>query len=323
MRQRDIVFALCIAFIGDVGCHRAEKPSDAIADSPAAGSVEGVTLEHPTVQFSTTTGRDHWNVLVQSLQEIKGVVSTAGASFYLDEKATLATGARVTGEVELRSLNAPASSAMIPGRFVVEITRWELVTTRLDDLVPTAAEPFSRDVGKASGKVLVVGPGPERSVQIAGTFRDAKITYLLTDEQRQKVPAAGLALVRPASKWTVAGKTLSSVTADELVEAAKGSGWPMQKGFQVGVFTVGSYEGIKLALAKGPSPADLTITRPAAHPESTPGMKIAAPADRAKELEQRKVPFVYDAEADIVVSAEAADAKRGKELLDALIKHAP
>ena len=136
-------------------------------------------------------------------------------------------------------------------------------------------------------------------------------------------PAKLEPLSKPASTWAVNGASLSQVTGDELIAAAKKAKWVAADATAT-PSVAGQYESISLPLESGKKKGTLKLVRPAA----TPGAPETAanapvPSKLGESVNKDTGAFSYDEAADVFIAVElteggkAADAKK---VLDTLAK---
>ena len=129
-------------------------------------------------------------------------------------------------------------------------------------------------------------------------------------------PTTLAVLDRPASQWTVGGKSLSRVTDEEVLMAAKKAGWTKDD-TTVTPLVGGQYEARSFPIEKGKTKGTVKIVRPTANPgspDSTSG--FTPPSTLGASMNQETSAYTYDADADVFVGVDlteggkAADAKK-------------
>lgn len=135
-------------------------------------------------------------------------------------------------------------------------------------------------------------------------------------------PAKLEALSKPESTWTVGGASVSKVSGDDALAAAKKAGWI--KGEATATPAVaGQYESVSFPIEKGKVKGTVKIVRPAATP-GAPDTAASAPTPSklGEAMNKDTSAFSYDADADVFVGVELTEGKAAdaKKALDALAK---
>jgi len=126
-------------------------------------------------------------------------------------------------------------------------------------------------------------------------------------------PKAPAAIVKPKSKWTTNGKSLSEIDGMTLVQTAEKAGYA--KNASVGQGKGGAYESVNFPLEKGKMKGELTLVRPTATPTASTS-PLLSPAELVNAVNKDTTAFIYDADADVFLKLEiteggkAADAKK-------------
>lgn len=135
-------------------------------------------------------------------------------------------------------------------------------------------------------------------------------------------PTALSVLDRPASQWTIGGKSLSRVTDEEVLAAAKKAGWTKDD-TTVAPLVGGQYEARSFPIEKGKIKGTVKIVRPAA----TPGTPDSAsgftpPSTLGASMNKETSAFTYDADADVFVGVDLTEGGKeadAKKILDTLV----
>ena len=136
-------------------------------------------------------------------------------------------------------------------------------------------------------------------------------------------PAKLEALSKPESTWTVGGKSVSKVTGEEAIAAAKKAGY-VKADATATPAVAGQYETVTFPIEKQKVKGTVKIVRPAATPGAADTAATApTPSKLGDAVSKDSGAFYYDGEADVFASVElteggkAADAKKA---LDAIAK---
>lgn len=127
-------------------------------------------------------------------------------------------------------------------------------------------------------------------------------------------------LDRPASQWTVGGKSLSRVTDEELLAAAKKAGYTKDD-TTVTPLIGGQYEARSFPIEKGKTKGTVKIVRPT----GTPGVAdstFAQPSTLGASMNADTTAYTYDADADVFVGVdltEGGKAPEAKKILDTMV----
>jgi hypothetical protein len=181
--------------------------------------------------------------------------------------------------------------------------------------------------------VFACGGSNEEAKSAADPWADFKGTYSTHAEQSEKGDATKKeakakadsdhdsasakgdeSAAKKASKGTIKGESLSTISVDALTDASKSA--LKAKFVSNSVVTGAQYELVQVQL-KG---ATVQITRPAEKP-SPNGPAIASPKAKNGELSKNEAAW-YDEEADLLVVVNAAGKKAAaQKALGAIVKH--
>lgn len=136
-------------------------------------------------------------------------------------------------------------------------------------------------------------------------------------------PAKLEALAKPESTWTMGGKSLSAVTGDEALAAAKKAG--LVKGDATATpSTAGQYESMSFPIEKGKMKGTVKVVRPTKTPGAADTAAAAAtPSALGESMNKEMSAFYYDADGDVFVGVEVTEggkASDAKKALDAIAK---
>jgi hypothetical protein len=168
----------------------------------------------------------------------------------------------------------------------------------------SAADPWADFKGTYS---TPAAPGAESSERGEVAKKDAKAK---AEVQRERAEAAA---PKKASKATVNGESLSTISVDTLTDASKGA--LKAKFVSNSVVTGRQYELVQVQL-KG---ATVQIIRPAEKPSAN-GPAIASPKAKNSELSKSDAGW-YDEEANVLVVVNAGKKAAGQKALATLVKH--
>jgi hypothetical protein len=129
-------------------------------------------------------------------------------------------------------------------------------------------------------------------------------------------------LDRPASQWTIDGKSVSRATDAEVLEAAKKAGWTKDD-TTVTPLIGGQYEARSFPIEKGKTKGTVKIVRPTATPGTADSMSgFTPPSTLGASMSQETTAFTYDADSDVFVGVdltEGGKAADAKKILDTLV----
>lgn len=114
-------------------------------------------------------------------------------------------------------------------------------------------------------------------------------------------------LDKPASRWKIAGVSVSAITLVQLREMIeKNRGWL----FRASIFSgQGSYETLECHLESGDKTFILLVVRPSSEPSDLSNAGLP-PLEEKQKLEERDAATAYDPSADVLVSVLPRQAKR-------------
>ncbi len=129
-------------------------------------------------------------------------------------------------------------------------------------------------------------------------------------------------LDKPASQWTIDGKSLSRVTDAELLAAAKKAGWTKDE-TTVTPLIGGQYEAHSFPIEKGKMKGTVKIVRPTATPGTADSLSgFTQPSALGASMNADTAAYTYDADADVFVGVdmtEGGKAADAKKVLDAMV----
>jgi hypothetical protein len=167
-----------------------------------------------------------------------------------------------------------------------------------------AASPMKRDGASADEAVAEEKPAPKQAAKAA--------KQAPAEEEEEKplfVPAK-----KPASKGTVKGESLSSVSVDQLGASAM-SATKSKSVLSSGTITGARYEVITVETKKG----TIKITRPAATPNPK-GPEVTPPSNKLGDIAKNESAW-FDEEGDVIVVVSAPKKKDAAALLNKVVKH--
>ena len=168
----------------------------------------------------------------------------------------------------------------------------------------TEADPWADFKGTYSQPTT--GGGEKTAAKSEGTKKDGKA-------KSSKETTAKAEDKKAASKGTVNGESLSTVSVESLTDASKSA----LKGKLVSnsVLTGSQYESVTVQL-KG---VTVQIVRPAATP-SPNGPAVASPKEKAAKLGKNDASW-YDEDADVLVFVQGGKKASSQKALSALVSH--
>ena len=119
---------------------------------------------------------------------------------------------------------------------------------------------------------------------------------------------------KPASKGTVKGESISSITVDQLGAGAM-SATKSKTVLSSGTMTGARYEVITVETKKG----TIKITRPAASPNPK-GPEVTPPSNKLGDIAKNESAW-FDEEGDVIVVVSAPKKKDAAALLNKIVKH--
>lgn len=129
-------------------------------------------------------------------------------------------------------------------------------------------------------------------------------------------------LDRPASQWTIGGKSLSRVSDEEVLASAKKAGWAKDDTTMTPLVG-GQYESRSFPIEKGKTKGTVKIVRPTAAPGSPDSASgFTPPSTLGAAMNSETSAYTYDADADVFVGVdltEGGKAPEAKKILETMV----
>ena len=167
-----------------------------------------------------------------------------------------------------------------------------------------AASPMKKDGASAEEATAEEKPAPKQAAKAA------KEAPPPAEEEKPLF----VAKPKPASKGTVKGESVSTVSVDQLGAAAMGA-TKSKTVLSSGTMTGKAYEVVTVETKKG----TIKITRPASSPNPK-GPEVTPPSNKLGDISKNESAW-FDEEGDVIVVVSAAKKKDAAALLNKIVKH--
>lgn len=165
----------------------------------------------------------------------------------------------------------------------------------------SAASPLKKDAA-SKDEEAAAAPAPKAKAKEAPTAESTEETPLFTAPKK------------PASKGTVKGESISSVSLDQLSASATAA-TKSKSAVSSGTITGARYEVITVETKKG----TIKITRPAVTPNPK-GPEVTAPVNKLGDIGKNESAW-FDEEGDCIVVVSAPKKAAAAKLLNSIVKH--
>jgi hypothetical protein len=168
-----------------------------------------------------------------------------------------------------------------------------------------AASPMKRDGASSEEATAEAQPAPKQAAKAA------KQAPPVEEEEEKPLFTAPK---KPASKGTVKGESVSSISVDQLGASAM-TATKSKTVLSSGTMTGARYEVITVETKKG----TIKITRPAATPNPK-GPEVTPPSNKLGDIAKNESAW-FDEEGDVIVVVSAPKKKDAAALLNKIVKH--